>query len=54
LEQRYGIVNHLRWVLFRKPGNYNPDIPMVDMIYKSFFEKVLKISDTMIFTGEKV
>jgi hypothetical protein len=52
LKQRYGIINHLRWVLRGKPGNFNAKIPILDSIY----EKVLKsynMSDTLIITGSR-
>ena len=37
--QEYGIVNHLRWFLLGKPGNWNPHIPFLDDIYKAMLMK---------------
>lgn len=51
--QRYGLWNHLRWIIKGKPGNYNPHIPILDDIYKFFLVYILKVSDTMVITGEK-
>lgn len=52
LIQRYGILNHLRWIIFGKPGNWHPHIPFLDFLYKLFLTKVLKISDTMLIIGK--
>lgn len=53
LVQRYGIINHIRWNLFRKPGNFNAHIPIVDNIYKWILTEVFKVSDTLLIIGEK-
>ena len=45
--QEYGIINHLRWVLFGKPGNWNPHIPVVDDIYKKLLT-TLGYGDTLV------
>lgn len=39
LFQEYGIINHLRWLLRGKPGNWNPHVPLIDDIYKWFLTK---------------
>ena len=49
--QRYGIINHLRWAVLDRPANWNPEIPILDRIYKLFLEKNKKVSDTLIVTG---
>ena len=51
--QKYGLINHLRWLVFKKPGNFNNHIPILDDIYKLILTKVFKISDTLIIVGEK-
>ena len=51
--QRYGILNHLKWIIMGKPGNWNPHIPIIDDIYKFVLTKVLKKSDTLILIGQK-
>jgi SAM-dependent methyltransferase len=53
LRQRYGIVNHLRWLLFGKPGNCNPTIPILDRWYKRFMVNILKKSDTIFIVAWK-
>lgn len=52
-KQRYGIINHLRWFCFGKPGNINFNIPVFDYLYKLFLTKILKKSDTLVIIGEK-
>lgn len=52
-KQNYGVLNHLRWLLFRKPGNWHPHIPIVDDIYKLVLEKIIRKTDTLIITGGK-
>lgn len=51
LRQEYGIVNHLRWIIFGRPGNWNPNIPVLDWIYKLILTKVFGKSDTMVVVG---
>jgi len=51
--QRYGLINHLRWLIFKRPGNVNFHIPILDNIYKWIIVNIFKKSDTMIITGEK-
>ncbi len=51
--QRYGLINHLRWALFNKPGNCNPNIPVLDSIYKAALKYIVKKTDTMIIEGYK-
>jgi SAM-dependent methyltransferase len=53
-KQRYGLLNHMRWALLGKPGNINFNIPMLDSLYKSTLNKILKKSDTLIVIGEKI
>ena len=48
--QEYGIINHLRWLVFRRPGNWNPHIPILDDIYK-FILKRCGYSDTLVVVG---
>jgi len=45
--------NHLRWLIFGKPGNVNFSIPLLDRAYKRFLTKVLKSGDTLIVKAEK-
>lgn len=51
LKQRYGIINHLRWLFLGKPGNWNPKIPILDDIYSKCLKR-LGISDTIIVLGQ--
>jgi hypothetical protein len=53
LFQRYGLINHLRWLIFGRPGNFNRNIPIIDGIYKLALIEMLKSSDTLIITGTK-
>lgn len=53
LLQKYGIINHLRWILFGVPGNWHPNIPIIDNCYKFLLEKIFKKTDTIIVLGEK-
>lgn len=51
--QRYGLTNHLRWLLKGSPGNSNPHIPVVDDVYKWLLTEVFRKSDTLLVIGEK-
>jgi len=51
--QEYGIINHLRWLLRGKPGNWNPHIPVLDSIYKYILTKN-GYSDTLVMVGTNV
>jgi SAM-dependent methyltransferase len=53
LLQRYGLINHLRWLMFKRPGNFNRNIPVLDDIYKFVITRVFKVSDTLLVIGEK-
>jgi len=53
LLQKYGILNHLRWLIFGVPGNWHPHVPIIDNIYKWILTRLFKISDTIIIIGEK-
>jgi 2-polyprenyl-3-methyl-5-hydroxy-6-metoxy-1,4-benzoquinol methylase len=52
LYQKYGILNHLRWIFLGKPGNWHPHVPVVDGIYKWILTNIFKRSDTLIIIGE--
>jgi SAM-dependent methyltransferase len=52
-KQSYGLINHLRWLFYGKPGNWNPNIPILDGVYKFILES-LGYSDTLIIVGENV
>ena len=54
LYQRYGLRNHLRWLIKRKPGEDNKKIPVLDSIYMFLLTKVLNVSDTIIVYGKKI
>jgi SAM-dependent methyltransferase len=45
--QEYGIVNHLRWLILGRPGNWNPHIPVIDSIYKRLL-MTLGYGDTLV------
>ena len=45
--QEYGIINHLRWLFFGKPGNFNWNIPILDTVYKNVLIK-LGYGDTLV------
>lgn len=53
LLQRYGLINHLRWLIFKKPGNFNWDIPLLDDIYKFILTRLFNVSDTLLILGKK-
>jgi len=53
LRQRYGLRNHLRWLIKRKPGNNNEKIPVLDDAYMFWLTKMLNVSDTIIVYVEK-
>jgi SAM-dependent methyltransferase len=46
--QNYGIVNHLNWLIRKKPTNLKINIPIVDSIYKFILTKLFKVSDTIL------
>jgi cyclopropane fatty-acyl-phospholipid synthase-like methyltransferase len=52
LRQQYGIINHLWWLFFRMPCNYNVHIPIIDDIYKWFLVNVFKKTDSMLVIME--
>lgn len=51
-KQKYGLFNHIMWMIKGKPSNINFHIPILDNIYKFFLTKILKKSDTMIVICE--
>lgn len=53
LSQRYNLINHLRWLLFNKPGNVNFKIPVIDHIYHFVLNRIFRKSDTIIVHGIK-
>ncbi len=53
LAQRYGLSNHINWILRGVPSNYNFKIPIVDNIYSFILTKLFKKSDTMLIIGQK-
>lgn len=48
--QEYGLINHLRWLIFRRPGNINWHIPILDDIYK-FVLMRMGYSDTLVIVN---
>ena len=50
LMQEYGIINHLRWLIKGKPGNWNPEIPVLDRMYKFILTK-LGYGDTVVVSN---
>ena len=54
LSQRYGLNNHLRWLIKKSPGNNNEKIPLLDIFYTFWLTKILKVSDTLIVHCEKI
>jgi len=52
--QEYGILNHLRWLIFKRPGNALPTIPILDRLYKHYLTRVRGIGDTLIIEGHRV
>jgi SAM-dependent methyltransferase len=51
LRQEYGLINHLRWLVLGRPGNFNAHIPILDDIYKFILTRVFKVSDTLVVVG---
>jgi hypothetical protein len=39
--------------MFKRPGNFNRNIPVLDDIYKFVITRVFKVSDTLLVIGEK-
>lgn len=53
LLQRYGLINHMRWLVLGRPGNVNNDIPLIDIIYKFILTRLFGAGDTVIVVGER-
>jgi SAM-dependent methyltransferase len=53
VKQEYGLLNHLRWLFFGKPGNINFHLPVFDDIYKLVLTKVFGMGDTLVILGNK-
>lgn len=53
LRQEYGLLNHLRWKIFQRPGNLNFKIPILDALYAFILHRFWGKSDTLIIWGEK-
>lgn len=54
VKQEYGLLNHMRWIILRRPGNALPEIPIIDSLYKWFLTKIIGVGDTLLITGEKI
>jgi len=52
-KQNYGIVNHLNWLIRKKPTNLKINIPILDNLYKWYLCRILKKSDTIVLTIKK-
>jgi 2-polyprenyl-3-methyl-5-hydroxy-6-metoxy-1,4-benzoquinol methylase len=52
LFQRYGILNHLRWILLGKPGNKNYKLPILDDVYSWILVNIFNVSDTIRIIGK--
>jgi 2-polyprenyl-3-methyl-5-hydroxy-6-metoxy-1,4-benzoquinol methylase len=52
-KQKYGIFNHLNWLIRKKPTNNNFYIPILDDIYKFILTRILKKSDSLIIILKK-
>jgi SAM-dependent methyltransferase len=52
VNQEYGLINHLRWLFTGKPGNWNPNIPVIDSVYKAIL-KLIGFGDTLLIVGNK-
>jgi SAM-dependent methyltransferase len=52
-KQKYGLFNHLNWLIRKKPINYNIYIPILDNIYKFILTKIFKKSDSLIIILRK-
>ncbi len=53
LQQEYGLLNHIRWMMLKRPGNFNIKIPLVDKMYAFFLTKILGESDNILVIGEQ-
>lgn len=53
LHQRYHLLNHLNWIIFGKPSNFNIFIPIIDNIYSFVLTKIFRVSDTLIIYCNK-
>lgn len=52
-KQRYGIINHLNWLIRKKPCNFNVEFSLLDIGYKFILTNFFKKSDTLILVLEK-
>lgn len=53
LKQKYGLWNHLNWVIRNKPSNINFNIPIIDNIYKFILTNIFHKSDSIILILRK-
>lgn len=51
--QNYGIINHLNWLIRKKPTNIKINIPIIDSIYKWCLIHIFKKSDTIFLVIKK-
>ncbi len=51
--QTYGIVNHLNWLIRKKPTNLKINIPGIDFLYKWCLIHIFKKSDTIVLIIKK-
>ncbi len=53
LQQEYGLLNHIRWMIFKRPGNFNLKIPLVDNLYAFLLTKLFRKSDNILVVGNQ-
>jgi 2-polyprenyl-3-methyl-5-hydroxy-6-metoxy-1,4-benzoquinol methylase len=51
--QTYGIINHLNWLIRKKPTNLKINIPLLDFLYKWCLIHIFKKSDTILLIIKK-
>lgn len=53
LYQRYGIIGPIRFLIWGTPGEWFPNFPIIDNVYKFIFEHIIKKTDTMVIEGRR-
>jgi 2-polyprenyl-3-methyl-5-hydroxy-6-metoxy-1,4-benzoquinol methylase len=52
--QNYGIINHLNWLIRKKPTNLKINIPIIDFLYKWCLINIFNKSDTILLVIKKI
>lgn len=52
-KQNYGVINHLNWLIRKKPTNFKMNIPIIDDIYKFILTSIFQKSDSILLIIKK-